>query len=53
MFGSYALYRNFIQQVYKCFGEKLSLLEWKQYIADETPKQLDAFDCGIFCLKVK
>lgn len=43
--------RNFIEQVYKLFGEKWTLLEWKQYIVKETPKQLNAFDCGIFSIK--
>ena len=45
-------YRDFIQQVYKLFGKKWTLLEWKLYIATETPKQLNAYDCGIFSLKV-
>jgi len=51
--ASYAFCRNFIHRVYECFGEKWTVLEWKCYIANETPKQLNAFDCGIFSLKVK
>ena len=43
--------RNFIQQVYKFFGEKWTVLKWKHYIANETPKQLNAYDCGIFSFK--
>ena len=28
-------------------------MDWKQFIAEDTPKQSNSFDCGIFSLKVK
>ena len=28
-------------------------MDWKQFIAEDTPKQCNSFDCGIFLLKVK
>jgi len=27
-------------------------VDWKQFIAEDTPKQSNSFDCGIFLLKV-
>lgn len=27
-------------------------MDWKQFIAEDIPKQCNSFDCGIFSLKV-
>lgn len=43
--------KNFIQIAYNFGGKTWISQEWKQGIARETPKQSNAFDCGIFSLK--
>ena len=44
--------RNLIQRVHRWFGKKWISVDWKQFIAEDTPKQSNSFDCGIFLLKV-
>ncbi|XP_068746319.1 uncharacterized protein [Montipora capricornis] len=50
-FQAIKLCRKFIQIAYNFWGKTWISQEWKQGIARETPKQANAFDCGIFSLK--
>ena len=45
-------HRNFANRVYKFWGKEWIPHDWKHCIVKETPKQCNAFDCGIFSLKV-
>jgi len=46
-----SFYRNFIQKVHNLYGRKWISSEWKHRVVNETPKQCNKFDCGIFSLK--
>ncbi|XP_068712639.1 uncharacterized protein [Montipora foliosa] len=49
--GHFHAIKNFANRVYKFWGKEWIPHDWKHCIVKETPKQCNAFDCGIFSLK--